>query len=192
MQWEHKKRNRDGLWKGIERRSSRFHCFRGACGCVPQRSAVFRWHASGKQGRFEQIGQDTSFFLRLVLFCIEADFDDQGRIFQHFSRSTRSCIWNFQNSLKICKILQNFSEIFKFSEISLKFCKKLKISAKICTSFENQVHHFVDLEKCWKMRPWSSKSASIQPRTSLRKKAVSWPNRETCMKDLGPGLPREY
>ena len=35
----------------------------------------------------------TSFFLRLVLCCIEADFDDRGRIFQLFSRSTKWCTW---------------------------------------------------------------------------------------------------
>ena len=34
----------------------------------------------------------------------------------------------------------------------------------------------VELEKCWKMRIWTRKSASIQPRTSLGKSGVSSPD----------------
>ena len=34
--------------------------------------------------------------------------------------------------------------------------------------------NLVDLEKCCKMTIWSSRSASIQPRTSLGKSDVSW------------------
>ena len=71
--------------------------------------------------------------------------------------------WNFD------KILQNLQSLFKFSEKCIKFCK---IGAKVPKNQRNlewcEGKH-VELEKRWKMRPWSQKSALIRPRTSLEK-----------------------
>ena len=57
----------------------------------------------------------------------------------------------------------NFSKDLQNSE---KFCKSLHI-------FLRWDDFLVELEKCCKMRIWTRKSASIQPRTSLGKSAVS-------------------
>ena len=53
-------------------------------------------------------GHDTSFFLRLVLCCIEADFNDQGRIFQHFFEIYKIMQLKFS---KFSKILQKFANL---------------------------------------------------------------------------------
>ena len=83
--------------------------------------------------------------------------------------------------LKFCEIRKKFGE--DLAKIS-KICFLLWNSAKIVSNsvflngakvLKNQMNQQwckgknVELEKCWKMRPWTQKSALIQPRTSLGK-----------------------
>ena len=50
----------------------------------------------------------------LVLLCIEADFCEQGLIFQHFSRSTRSTFLRTgRNSKFLQKFVWNFADFFE-------------------------------------------------------------------------------
>ena len=51
----------------------------------------------------------------LVLFCIEADFCDQGLILQHFSRSTKfTFLRTGRNSIFVAKLRMKFYEILLF------------------------------------------------------------------------------
>ena len=69
-------------------------------------------------------------FRGLVLFCIEADFCTQIRIFQHFSRTTRFAllctapISKFeQNFVKLClDFLPNFCKNHYFPKFFIEFC----------------------------------------------------------------------
>ena len=51
-------------------------------------------------------------FPGLVLFCIDADFRVQIRIFSHFSRCTRKILENHLAS-KFCRFLQKFSKFWQ-------------------------------------------------------------------------------
>ena len=62
-------------------------------------------------------------FRGLVLFCIEADFCTQIRIFQHFSRTTRIAILC---TAPISKFEQNFVKLL--SDFCRKFCKNRDFS----------------------------------------------------------------
>ena len=70
--------------------------------------------------------------------------------------------------------MQNFQKFCKIFETFCKFCKN---SAKFCKICLREGEFLVDLEKCEKMHIWTRKSALIQPRTSLGKSDVSWPQR---------------
>ena len=78
----------------------------------------------------------------------------------------------------------------QISETFAKFAKNVKMFAKfsnflteICKICSREDDFLVDFEKCFKkMRIWTRKSASIQPRTSLRKSAVSWPKRSLLLR----------
>ena len=65
--------------------------------------------------------------------------------------------------------MQNLPKNFK------NFAKFCNFLAEICQICSREDDFLVDFEKCCKMRIWTRKSASIQPRTSLRKSAGSWP-----------------
>ena len=93
---------------------------------------------------------------------------------------------DFANSAKhSAKIVQDFAsflKISKFSQNSEKFCKILQVCLR-----EDDI--LVDLQKCCKIRIWTRKSASIQPRTSPGKSdCVVAPSR-ACMHGLGLGGP---
>ena len=60
--------------------------------------------------------------------------------------------------------------------MSIFFSKISKFSAEICKICSREDDFLVRFEKCCKMRIWTRKSASILPRTSLGKSAVSWPD----------------
>jgi len=62
-----------------------------------------------------------------------------------------------QNVHEFCEIFENLQETFH------KLCWNSKIRAV------QRNAHLVDLEKCWKMNIYLQRSASIQPRTGLRK-----------------------
>ena len=65
------------------------------------------------------------------------------------------------------KINENYLKIAIFQKIHEKMRKSF---TKFCWDFHFQPVqrnvNLVDLEKCWKMRIWTQKSASIQKRTS--------------------------
>ena len=78
---------------------------------------------------------------------------------------------HLQISVKISSA-KNLKKMFfakKKVKIFAKFCNLL---AEICQICSREDDFLVDFEKCCKMRIWTRKSASIQPRTSLRKSAV--------------------
>jgi len=85
---------------------------------------------------------------------------------------------------KICKILPKFCGFLNilqnFQKIVKIFAKIFKFLAEICKICSREDDFLVDFEKCCKMRIWTRKSASIQPRTSLRKSDGSWPNGRTA------------
>ena len=109
-------------------------------------------------------------------FCI------QYSIFQHFSKSTNFCKI-LQKSLQIfAKFSRIFENFTKFCEIYRKMSIFLQIfcifNEEICQICSREGDFLVDFEKCCKMRIWTRKSASIQPRTSLRKSdcvVAGWP-----------------
>ena len=84
-----------------------------------------------------------------------------------------------RSKLENSRILRNFVEIhdflWKFTK-NVQFlqnferCLKRILQMKAVQKCEN----LVDLEKCWKMRIWVQKSASIQRRTSSEKFAIIW------------------
>ena len=93
-------------------------------------------------------------------------------IFQNLQYSARFC-------KKICKFCKNFADFWKFCKILQNLPKNVKNFAKIsnflaeiCKICSREDDFLVDFEKCCKMRIWTRKSASIQPRTSLRKSDV--------------------
>ena len=69
--------------------------------------ALSKYHQNGKISKYQNIG------------CIEADFDERGRIFQHFSRSFRKISWKLLKTLEIVKNLG--TKLLKCSENSSKF-----------------------------------------------------------------------
>ena len=76
-----------------------------------------------------------------------------------------------ENFIKICeKINENYSKIAIFQKINEKIRKSF---TKFCWDFHIQPVqrnvNLVDLEKCWKMRIWTQKSALMQKRTSRLK-----------------------
>ena len=63
-------------------------------------------------------------FRRIVLFCIKADFHDQIRILQHFSKSTRFgnlCTAKNPNFADFCMLSDFLANFQDFRKISLKF-----------------------------------------------------------------------
>ena len=86
----------------------------------------------------------------------------------------------FPKSLKFCEIPEKIGENLTKN---YKICCLLRKSTRIASNFaknsakvlKNQRNlewckgKNVELEKCWKMRPWTQKSALIQLRTNLRK-----------------------
>ena len=64
-------------------------------------------------------------FPKLVLICINADFDDQGRIFQHFSSST---FFPLHHS-RFLRFFRTFAPFFgKFDTILADFLRRQQIS----------------------------------------------------------------
>ena len=75
---------------------------------------------------------------------------------------------SFQKTTKLPQNYKKFLNFAKFSKICNKqFTKFAEIYLKIRAVQRNA--HLVDLEKCWKMNIYLQRSASIQPRTGLRK-----------------------
>ena len=83
-------------------------------------------------------------------------------------------------SLKFCEIRKKFGEnLIKICKICCLSCNSAKIAsnsvkngAKVLKNQRNLEWckgKNVELEKRWKMRPWTQKSALIQPKTSLGK-----------------------
>ena len=73
-------------------------------------------------------------FSGLVLFCIEADFCIQIRIFQHFSRTTRFAILC---TAAISKIEENFRKLFRiFAKNSTKNRYFSTFFIEFCTDFD--------------------------------------------------------
>ena len=74
---------------------------------------------------------------------------------------------------KFCKFLKKMQTFAKFDLFSVvkcqNFCKFLIFFAEICKICSREDYFLVDFEKCCKMRIRTRKSASIQPRTRLRK-----------------------
>ena len=104
-----------------------------------------------------------------------------------FSAKVCRFLWNLliltsllSKALKFCEIPKKFGENLtkKMQNLLslLKFCEKcVKHYEKLCKGIENseksgvvQRQH-VELEKRWKMTPWTQKSALIQERTSSGK-----------------------
>ena len=125
----------------------------------------------------------------------------QYSIFQHYF------FQNLQEFAKVCKKFRTsafFSEFGKVSDIFqnvLKFLQNSEnfykrfffLQKQICKICLREDDFRVDLEKRWKMRIWTRKSALIQPRTSLGKSDVSWlseqPRRSWAMTPAPPPSP---
>ena len=92
----------------------------------------------------EWIGRDTGNGMEWIPDCINADFCDQGRIFQHFSSSTFFSFAPFQISV----IFQAFEPFFFFCKIICrilrKFVRRLEKSPK-CGMVQRKK---IELEKC--------------------------------------------
>ena len=86
-------------------------------------------------------------FPRLVLVCINADFCDQGRIFQHFSSSTFFSFAPFQISVIFQAFAQFFATIWRifcgFSKETADFANFRQIS----TDFSGILQNFNNFAK---------------------------------------------
>ena len=83
----------------------------------------------------------------LGLLCIEADFCDQGLIFQHFSRSTRSTFLRTGRNSKFCKKARmKFCRFFRknqhfisnssfFAQVLMKIYRNFNDFFEICEEF---------------------------------------------------------
>ena len=97
-------------------------------------------------------GQDTWLFLRLVLRFISSDFDEQGRIFQHFSRSNMMHLI-FKSYMKLkhthttfMKIQRKLTKFRKIPKFNYDFLKNFKIS--------NMFERFFKKSSKWSCRSW--------------------------------------
>ena len=80
-----------------------------------------------------------------------------SQIFSEILRNSEKKSWNFRE--KWAKS-SHYSEILR---VCAELCKIFRIFRKIWNPREKNI---VDLEKSWKMRPWSWNSALIRPKTS--------------------------
>ena len=79
-------------------------------------------------------------------------------------------LWNPEEiRWKFDKDLQNLLSLLKFGENCVKFCENLCKGPEKSEKFGMVQRKKGELEKRWKMRPWTQKSALIQPKTSLGK-----------------------
>ena len=98
-------------------------------------------------------------FPRLVLVCINADFYEQGRIFQHFSSSTffplhhSRFLWFFRT---FAPFLQNFTQFLltftggsRFCSFSSKFSGFLSEFRRISMIFERVMSKFSYFKEIW-------------------------------------------
>ena len=79
-------------------------------------------------------------------------------------------LWNPEEiRWKFDKDLQNLLSLLKFGENCVKFCEKWCKGPEKSEKSGMVQRKKGELEKRWKMRPWTQKSALIQPKTSLGK-----------------------
>ena len=79
-------------------------------------------------------------------------------------------LWNPEEiRWKFDKDLQNLLSFLKFGENCVKFCEKWCKGPEKSEKSGMVQRKKGELEKRWKMRPWTQKSALIQPKTSLGK-----------------------
>ena len=111
-------------------------------------------------------------------FCNK--FSDISAFFSHvyeispfWQNSSQNLFYSVKFRRNLVKFWWKFAKIcFLSSNSAKKYIKCCKMGAKVPKNERNLEWcrgKNVELEKRWKMRPWSQKSALIQPRTSLGK-----------------------